>query len=233
MTDPYEVLGIKPTATDSEVKTAYKELVRKYHPDRHQGNPLAEVAAEKMTQINAAYDQIMNERRSGSYGYGSYDSSQSSGTSSGYSSGYSGGYYDRTYDGSRDYSFDHNYIRQLLTAGNVTQAEELLNAVPSQGRTAEWYFLMGSVCYKRGWLNDAYSNFSRAYQLQPGNREYADAVSRMNTQRSGFMKGNPTRGTGSPVGSNFNADEACDCISKIVIADCCCECLGGDLVPCC
>ena len=54
--DPYKILGVSPTASDAEIKSAYKELVKKYHPDQYQDNPLADVAEEKMSEINAAYD---------------------------------------------------------------------------------------------------------------------------------------------------------------------------------
>lgn len=45
--DPYKILGVSPTASDAEIKSAYKELVKKYHPDQYQDNPLADVAEEK------------------------------------------------------------------------------------------------------------------------------------------------------------------------------------------
>lgn len=216
MNDPYKVLGVDPGASDEEIKKAYKELVKKYHPDQYQGNPLSDVAAEKMSDINAAYDQIMTERRSGgnSYSYGS--------NSGGYSYGgsYSGGGYSS--------AFNSVEVRQLIQAGNVTRAEQVLNNVPTGDRDAEWYFLMGSVFYKRGWLNDAYNHFSRAYQLNPGNAEYAQALNQMNRQRSGYMNGNPTGGT-----TNANMNTACNCCSDLICADCCCECMGGDLIPCC
>jgi len=52
MNDPYEVLGIQPSATDEEVKNAYRELARKYHPDNYANNPLSELAQEKMQEIS-------------------------------------------------------------------------------------------------------------------------------------------------------------------------------------
>ena len=74
MTDPYTVLGVKPDASDEEVKRAYRELARKYHPDNYQNNPLADLAEEKMKEINEAYDQITKQRAGGgsSGGYGGY-----------------------------------------------------------------------------------------------------------------------------------------------------------------
>ena len=71
--NPYEVLGVSPSASDDEIKKAYRELSRKYHPDANINNPLADLAAEKFKEVQEAYDTIMRERTSGSgysYGYG-------------------------------------------------------------------------------------------------------------------------------------------------------------------
>ena len=63
MSDPYKVLGVSPNATDDEIKTAYRELAKKHHPDNYAESPLSELASEKMKEINEAYDTVMNERR--------------------------------------------------------------------------------------------------------------------------------------------------------------------------
>ena len=63
MNDPYQILNIPPTATDEEVKRAYRDLARKYHPDNYHDNPLADLAQEKMKEINEAYDQIQKQRK--------------------------------------------------------------------------------------------------------------------------------------------------------------------------
>ena len=200
--DPYKVLGVKPDASEDEIKRAYKELVKKYHPDQYQDNPLADVAAEKMADINAAYDQIMTSRRNGYSG--------STGSSSG---SYSGAY-------------NSSLIRNYIQSGNITQAEQMLNNVANSERDAEWHFLMGSVCYKRGWLNDAYSQFAIASQMDPSNMEYASALNQMNRQRNGYMNGNPMPSSSSAAGGM-------DCCTQLCCADCCCEMMGGDLIPCC
>lgn len=68
MTDPYRVLGVSRDATDEEIKKAYRELARKYHPDNYQNTPLADMAQEKMKEVNEAYDQIRRERAAGNHG---------------------------------------------------------------------------------------------------------------------------------------------------------------------
>ena len=93
MTDPYQVLGISPNATDDEVKKAYKELSRKYHPDSYANNPLADLAEDKFKEVQAAYTQIMNSRANGGSGYsqgyqnGYNNSSQGGYTNGGYNNG--------------------------------------------------------------------------------------------------------------------------------------------------
>ena len=63
--DPYKVLGISSDATDEEVKKAYRELSRKYHPDANANNPLKDLAEEKFKEVQAAYSQIMDMRAKG------------------------------------------------------------------------------------------------------------------------------------------------------------------------
>ena len=80
MSDPYKVLGISRDATDDEVKKAYRELSRKYHPDANVNNPNKDKAEEMFKLVQQAYDQIMDERKNGT-SYGS-SGNYSSGTGS-------------------------------------------------------------------------------------------------------------------------------------------------------
>ncbi len=84
MNDPYSVLGVSPNASDDEIKKAYRELVRKYHPDNYNNNPLADLAQEKMKEINEAYDSITKNRSSSGYGGSSGSSSSGAYSSGGY-----------------------------------------------------------------------------------------------------------------------------------------------------
>ena len=70
MRDPYQVLGVPSTATDDEVKKAYRDLARKYHPDNYHDNPLADLAQERMKEINEAYESIQSQRRAARNGGG-------------------------------------------------------------------------------------------------------------------------------------------------------------------
>lgn len=76
--DPYEVLGVAHGASEEEIKSAYRRLAKKYHPDLNPGDP---TAAQKMNEVNQAYDQIKNpqayqqQSAQSSYGYG-YGSQQ-------------------------------------------------------------------------------------------------------------------------------------------------------------
>lgn len=202
MKDPYAILGVNRNATDDEIKAAYRELARKYHPDNYADNPLSDLAGEKMKEINEAYDQIMNSRRS----KGSSSSGQQ------YNAGAS--------------SFPD--IRQFIAAGRFEEAQELLDGVPSENRNAEWYFLNGSVLYRRGWFEGAYSAFANACRLDPTNPEYRDAFNRIQRQTGG--------GYHNPYGSPANMGgscSGCDVCQTLICADCCCECMGGDLIRCC
>ena len=207
--DPYKILGISRNASDDEIKKAYKELVKKYHPDQYQDNPLSEVAEEKMAEVNQAYDEIMEDRRTG--------------TANSYNYGYSG-------DG---YGADYQSVRRMIQSGNITNADQALEAVAENQRNAEWFFLKGSVCYSRGWLGEASKFFGIAAQMEPNNPEYAAANNRMNYNSSGYMNGSRNV-YGAPRGTyRSNGDDCGNTLTALCCADCCCEMMGGDLISCC
>ena len=58
--NPYEVLGVKPGASQEEIKSAYRKLVKQYHPDQYVDNPLKDLAQEKLAEVNKAYDMLKN-----------------------------------------------------------------------------------------------------------------------------------------------------------------------------
>ena len=200
MKDPYGVLGVDKNATDEEIKEAYRKLARKYHPDNYGDNPLADLAEEKMQEINAAYDAIVNMRK------GRKTSSTSD--------------YEAT-------ATDFPEIRNLIRQGRIEQALELLDGVPPHQRNAEWYFLNGTVLYRRGWFDQAYTSFTTASRMDPSNMEYRNAVNNAGRQAS-RQQNNPYRTYSGGSGCN-----GCEICQGLICADCCCECMGGDLIRCC
>ena len=156
MNDPYQILGVPETATDEEVKRAYRELARKYHPDNYHDNPLADLAQEKMKEINAAYEEIAKMRSGG----------RSGGTSGGYQQQYS--------SQSSSGSSVLQQVRIAINTGNISRAEALL--ANYSDHNAEWNFLRGAVCYRRGWMDEAKRYYQTACQMDPGNAEYRQAL---------------------------------------------------------
>ena len=207
MADPYKVLGVSPHADDAEIKSAYRELARKYHPDSYVDNPLADLASEKMKEINDAYDQITLQRKNGTGGSSAH---------SHYSAGEASPFAD---------------IRRLINARRITEAEELLDGTPPAARDAEWHFLKGSVQYTRGWLDEAYSNFTLACQQDPNNQEYRAALNQLQWQRQTGRPMGHGSGYRTTQGAPLAGCTVCDICTALYCMDCCCECMGGNL--CC
>ena len=187
MSDPYKVLNVSPNATDEEVKHAYRELARKYHPDNYHDNPLADLAQEKMKEINEAYEQVQRQRKARA----SYGSQQGS---SSYTYTYGSSYQTASADPLLQ------RVRMAINSGDITQAERLLNEAQTHG--AEWNFLTGVVCSRRGWLDEARRYIQTACQMDPDNAEYRQAYQTLN--QSGYQPAG-FRGFGSMT----YGDDAC------------------------
>lgn len=201
MNDPYNVLGVKPEATDDEVKQAYRALARKYHPDNYQNNPLADLAEEKMKEINEAYETITKMRSGGG---NSYQQSGSQSYSSGGNASYNG------YQQQRGYSNPlYVRVRSAINNGDLYQAENLLAQAPQQD--AEWYFLRGSISYRKGWLDEAMAHYQRAVTMDPGNVEYRQAYNMM--QQGGQAYRTDAYGAGM---------DAMDCCTTLMCMNCLC-----------
>ena len=198
MRDPYEVLGVSPDASDDEVKKAYRDLARKYHPDNYINNPLADLAEEKMKEINEAYDAITKGRAGGpgggyaqSYGYGG------------------GAAYQQQRQRQSAGAGVFTQVRSAINRNDLEEAEQILQGVPSRG--GEWYFLMGSIAYRRGWLDEARRNYQIAVQMEPNNMEYRQALGMMRQGGYGYR----------PDMAGTSCD-AMDCCTAMMCMNCMC-----------
>ena len=191
MADPYEVLGIPRTATDDEVKKAYRNLARRYHPDNYaSGSAQAAASEETMKEINEAYDAIQRERQGRSSGTG-YSSYSSSGTTSFYK------------------------VRMLINQGNYSEAEIIINSTPASDRGAEWNFLKGVLLNNRGYYYDAMRYIEIACYLDPDNREYREARANMNRRSADFGSAYRTTGGGG------ECDICTVCSAAVCLDSCC------------
>lgn len=195
--NPYEVLGVSENATEEEIKKAYKELVKKYHPDRYQDNPLADLAEEKLREVNEAYDILMKQKASKS--------------TSSYNYGYGGG---STGNGGTP---DYMQVRRYLDANNLNAAEAILNG--TRDRSAEWFFLAGMLSYKKGWYDDAVNKLRTATDMAPSNVEYRQAYGRLAAMGGQYQNQAYGRGYGT------NDDLCCQALQCYICADCCCDCI--------
>ncbi len=205
MSDPYKILGVDRSASDEDIKKAYHGLARKYHPDKYRDSDLADLAEEKMKEINDAYDRIQKERAAGGGAAGAESSGQSGNGSYGGYGGYSSsnGY---TGAGGERFAAVRSYINQ----NRIAEAEAVLNGMEADLRGAEWYFLMGCVLVRRGNYVDAGRFFDYACQREPYNTEYQNAREALRQRSAAYTH---TR----------SADGCNTLCAALLCADCCCD----------
>ena len=193
MQDPYKVLGVPRTASDEEIKKAYRDLAKKYHPDMTPGD---KYAAEKMNEINAAYDQIKEgDKASTAYGGGSAYQSYS------YSHGYGAGTWDSYWNGNRSYTRTEtergeyraamNYIRN----GMYREALNALSGVPLAERDGRFYYLSAAANMSLGNRIQALNDARTAVNMEPDNDEYVRLLEQIESGGSYYRNDSSSFGT--------------------------------------
>jgi molecular chaperone DnaJ len=203
--DPYKVLGVTTSASNDEIKKAYRELSRKYHPDSYINNPLADLAEEKFKEVQQAYEQIMKNRENG-YSGGNASISSYNNSSSG---------------NSETESMEMNAVCNYLNARHYREALNALSGISN--RTARWYYYSAVANAGIGNNIDASNQAQQAVSMEPGNQEYANFLNQLQWRGQSYQ--NTRYGNGGGYGTgNLCCDLWC--------ADSLCECMGGDLCSC-
>lgn len=238
MSDPYSVLGVDKSASDDEIKKAYRRLSRKYHPDANINNPHKDEAEARFKEVQQAYQQIMDERergytsggQGGSYAgggsgqggssYGGYGPFGGFGPFSGY-----GGYGQEGNTGSGQENTDPhlraaaNYIR----SGHYQEALNVLDGI--RERSALWYFLSASANSGVGNNVTALEHAREAVRLEPGNMQYRMLLERMEGGGTWYQQ----RQTMYGYPGSFDSS----CCVKLCVANILCNlCCGGGGLCC-
>ncbi|MBQ4045304.1 MAG: DnaJ domain-containing protein [Lachnospiraceae bacterium] len=240
-TDPYAVLGVSRNASEDEIKKAYRKLSRKYHPDTNIGNPNADQAEEKFKDVQAAYEQIIDERSgktTGSYGQSGYGYGQTGYGQSGYSYGQGSGYgygqgsgYGYGQTGNNAYSDQTiQYMRaaaNYINNGRFQEARNVLDGI--QDRSDQWYYLSAFAHQGMGNRGAALSDARQAVAMNPSNFQY-QALLRQLENGGSYQSGSPwgssgwyvNRGTPYRNKDNSNADWCLDMLLLNLLCNCFC-----------
>ena len=208
ISDPYSVLGVSPNASDDEIKKAYRNMSRKYHPDSYADNPLSDLAEEKFKEVQEAYKQIMDEReRGGSYSGGGY-----------------GGSYGGSYSSSGSNSVELTAVYNFISNGRYRDALNALNGIPN--RDARWYYYSAVANAGIGNNLQAMNDANRAASMEPQNPEYRNLVNQLQWRTNRYQGGGMDYGR--PQSTCGTGNMCCD----LCVADQLGGCMGGDLCSC-
>ncbi|MGN1206554.1 MAG: J domain-containing protein [Eubacterium sp.] len=231
MNDPYQILGVTRDASDREIKKAYRDLSRKYHPDSYAGKSEAEanMAAEKFKQVQEAYNRIVDERSGKSTGsYGGY------GGFGGFGAG----------QGRQNYSEDEQHMMAAMNYIRARRYNEALNVLNGiSNRNAAWYYYSSIANMGLGNNNIALDQARQATDMEPGNMQYRQYYQQLQngggvyggspfgTPFGGGYGGGSYGGYGS-YGGGYNSCGTGNLCCDLWCADTLCECMGGDLCGC-
>ena len=215
MNNPYQILGVPEDATEEQVKVAYETLRAQYAEGRFQPGEAGSQAAAKLEQLEEAYEDVMADfaRKKSADQYGS----------------------------------KYGQIEALLKQGSLNDAQKLLDECTE--REAEWHYLQSIVFYKKNWYAESKKQLEFAVSMDPSNTKYKDALFKLenlmktphanqntnNNQNSynNYNNNNVNANSGNRPREMGNGCAEGNCCLNLLCADCCCEAMGFDLIPCC
>lgn len=195
--NPYDILGVSPSATDEEIKKAYRTLSRKYHPDANVGKPGEKAAEEKFKQIQQAYAQIVKEREQEYRTYGYQNDNQTSGGDS-----------------------DTVEMQAAANFINSRRFREALNVLEGiRNRNAQWYYFSAIANAGLGNNIRAQEMARQAMEMEPNNAQYQILWQQLQSGRQWY--GNMAGGYGRPDMSMDNI--CCQILALNMMCGCCCR----------
>lgn len=204
--NPYEILGIDPSATDEEVKKAYRRLSRKYHPDANINNPNKDQAEAKFKEVQAAYTQIMRMREQKD-SYGSFYDNQGQ---------------TQRRQSYQDYSGEDavhmQAVYNFINSRHYQEALNLLNRMSS--RPANWYYFSAIANMGLGNNINALEYAKKAVDMDPSNQEYRILLQRLQFGGQWYQERGEAYG-GTPFGEGGSW-----CMNMILL-NLFCSCCGG------
>ena len=223
--DPFVILGIQKGASQSEILEAYKTKRAYYQQHVFDEGEAGADAARMLEVLDTAYQDAM------SY---THEHAEVGG------------------DGGESAAYDE--VKAAISAKDFPKAQSLLDDMYYRG--GEWHYYQAIIFYEKNWLNESKKQLELAVDLEPENEKYKRSLENMKKKIDGTnaFKQNKEQNV-QDIGQNFSADggsrqdyatqrsyqqqqataadgccTACQCA---ICADCCCECLGGDLIRCC
>ncbi len=204
--DPFVVLGVGRDATQAEVKDAYEKLREEYRMAIHVEGDDGKKAAKKLSEVEDAYREAIDILSDGSDVRGVY-----------------------------------THVVHLLNQNDVNEAQAAIDKISE--RDAEWHYYQAAVYHAKGWNYEAKAQLDMAINMDPENKKYKETMERLQSHDAGSFGGNQGQPDGQRRRSYESFDEAqrrratsdsaADFCMSLICADCLCECMGGDLIPCC
>ncbi len=195
--NPYDILGVSPSATDEEIKKAYRTLSRKYHPDANVGKPGEKAAEEKFKQIQQAYTQIMKEREQGYKTYGYQTNNQTAG-------------------GDTD-TVEMQAAANFINSRRFREALNVLEGI--QNRNGQWYYFSAIANAGLGNNLRAQEMARQAMEMEPNNAQYQILWQQLQSGQQWY--GNMAGNYGRPEMSMDNI--CCQILALNMMCGCCCR----------